>query len=282
MTTSLTIGDYEVTAVLDSPGPPRDPSTVFPTVPAKDWDPYRSFALDSEGMWLPDWCSHIIRAASGEGPVILVDSGMGDVVHQHTGKKGQLLNNLAALGIQPEDVDIVVTTHCHGDHIGWNVAYGEGNGTPALTFPSATHWIAARDWGHYTKPENSNPAFDKSVKPLKQLGALKLVEGVEQLAPGITTLPTNGHTPGHQCVLIESGGDTGVLTGDLFHNVVQVTEQTWCPTFDWNTDMSTESRQRLLNRAMNERWTVFTGHLPTGTSIGNIVSEAGKTVWKAL
>jgi glyoxylase-like metal-dependent hydrolase (beta-lactamase superfamily II) len=286
MTTSVTIGDYEITAVLDSPGAPRDPLTVFTSVPAEAWDPYRSFALDSDGLWVPEWRSHLVRATSGEGPVILVDAGMGDVVHEHTGERGQLLVNLSALGVQPSDVDVVVTTHCHGDHIGWNVSYtGEGDGesgTPSLTFPNATHWVASRDWEHYSKPEYANPAFDRSVKPLEALGALKLIEGVEQIAPGVATLPTNGHTPGHQCILIESGGETGVITGDLFHNVAQVTEQDWCPTFDLDTTMSTHSRRSLLSKAMDEEWVVFSGHLPTGSSIGHVVSDDGNTVWRPV
>lgn len=280
MTTSLTIGDYEITAVLDGPSTARDPGTIFTEVPADAWDPYRSFALTADGKWQPDWRSHLIRSTSGDGPKILVDAGMGDVVHEHTGERGKLLENLAALGVQPEDIDIVVTTHCHGDHIGWNVAY-DGD-TPSLTFPNATHWVASQDWEHYSKTENENPAFDKSVKPLESLGALKLIGGVEQLAPGISTLPTNGHTPGHQCILIESDGLTAVITGDLFHSVAQVTEQSWCPTFDWNTAMSTQSRKSLLSLALTQEWIVFTGHLTTGSSIGNVVSEGGKSVWKAL
>jgi glyoxylase-like metal-dependent hydrolase (beta-lactamase superfamily II) len=280
MTSSYTLGDYKIDVVLDVPAPPRDVSVVFESVPAEAWDPYRSFALDSNGMWITAYRGHLIRNVNGEGPVILVDTGMGDVVSEVTGEVGKLRENLGALGVQLEDIDIVVTTHCHGDHIGWNVLY-DGD-TPRLTFPNATHWIAALDWEFYSKPENANPAFDKSVKPLEALGALKLIGGVEQLAPGIATLPMNGHTPGHQCVLIESGGVTGVVTGDLFHNVAQITEQAWCPIFDWNTSMSTQSRRSLLTLASTQDWIVFSGHLETGQSIGNVVLEGGKSSWKPL
>ena len=280
MSTPITIGDYEVIPVLDAPGAPRDPETVFTTVPAEAWDPYRSFALSPEGKWITEYRSHVIRAKNGEGPVILVDTSMGPAVLEHTGEPGQLLNNLAAIGIQPGDVDIVVTTHCHGDHVGWNVLY-EGD-TPSLAFPNATYWIASRDWNHHIDPANPNPAFDKSVKPIEQLGALKLIDGVEIIAPGISTLPMNGHTPGHQCVLIESNGDSGVIIGDLFHNVAQVTEQAWCPSFDWNTTMSTHARRSLLSMAMSQEWIVFAGHLPTGINVGRVVSEGGKSTWQAL
>jgi glyoxylase-like metal-dependent hydrolase (beta-lactamase superfamily II) len=280
VTSSHTIGNYKINVVLDTPAPPRDVSAIFESVPAEAWDQYRSFALDSNGMWITAYRGHLIRNISGEGPIILVDTGMGDVVSDVTGEVGQLRENLSALGVQPDDIDIVVTTHCHGDHIGWNVMYDDD--TPRLTFPNATHWIASRDWEFYSKPENANPAFDKSVKPLEELGALKLVDGVEQLAPGIATLPMNGHTPGHQCVLVESGGKTGVLTGDLFHNVAQITEQTWCPVFDWNTQMSTQSRRSLLTLASTQDWIVFSGHLETGQSIGNVVLDGGKASWNPL
>jgi glyoxylase-like metal-dependent hydrolase (beta-lactamase superfamily II) len=231
-------------------------------------------------MYQSQWRGHIIRRASGSGPAILVDTGMGIGPHQHTGKKGELLDSLKKLGIKQEQVSAVVTTHCHGDHIGWNVTY-DGD-RPRPTFPNATYFIAANDWDHYTKPEVKNDAFDRGVRPLQGLGVLKLTKGVVEIAPGISTLPTNGHTPGHQCVLVQSGGQTGVLTGDLFHNVAQVSEQHWCPTFDWRTDLSTASRRWLMWRAQAEEWTVFSGHLPTGSSIGRIVDKNGKPAWQPV
>ena len=174
------------------------------------------------------------------------------------------------------DIDIVVTTHCHGDHIGWNISDGKP------TFLNATYRIAKNDWDFYSQADNVNPQFDASIRPLKAAGNLELVDGVVELARGITTYPTHGHTPGHQCVLVESGGETAVVTGDLFHNVAQVTEQTWCPTFDWNTDKSTASRKGLLARAQSENWTVCSGHLASGKSMGKVVDESGKSVWHAI
>lgn len=276
MTQSQTIGNYKITTVIDTLPGPRDPGQVFQSIPAEAWDPYRSFALDADGMWVTEFKSHLIRSTSKEGPIILVDSGSGPTDDD----QGKLLDNLNALGVQAADVDVVVTTHCHGDHIGWNVSYKDGK--PELTFPNAKHWVAKNDWDHHTQEANSDPAFDNSVKPLEDLGALKLVDGAETIAPGISIIPMNGHTPGHQNVLIESEGSTGVIIGDLFHNVAQVTEQTWCPVFDWNTDMSTECRQNLLGRAMNEQWIVFAGHLPTGSSIGRVIDDNGTSTWQPV
>jgi glyoxylase-like metal-dependent hydrolase (beta-lactamase superfamily II) len=266
MSVEYRIGDYLVSLVDDHPSVERDVTLVYPDVPRAAWAPFESIAFNKNGLFQATWRSHLVRRADGAGPKVLVDSGMGHGPHAHTGKNGNMLDNLRRLGVEPEEINAVVTTHCHGDHIGWNVTY-DGD-KPRLTFPFAKHYIAANDWAHYSKPGAGNAAFDRSVAPLKDLG--------------VTTLPTNGHTPGHQCVLVQSGGQSGVLTGDLFHSVAQVTEQTWCPTFDWRTDLSTASRRWLMWRAQVEEWIVFSGHLPTGTSIGRIVERDGKPAWQPV
>jgi glyoxylase-like metal-dependent hydrolase (beta-lactamase superfamily II) len=280
MSTEYRIGEYVVSAVDDHIGAPRETSDVYTDVTSADWDPYRRFALSREGKLQSQWRGHLVRKSDGTGPVILVDTGMGPGPYEHAGRNGELLDNLASLSVKLGDIDEVVTTHCHGDHIGWNVTW-DGD-SPSPTFSSAKYRVAVNDLEHYSQPENSNEAFARNVSPLRDLAVLRPVLGEIELAPGVTTLPTNGHTPGHQCVKIESGGQIGVITGDLFHNVAQVTEQRWCPVFDWRTDLSTASRIWLMWRAQMEGWIVFSGHLPTGSSIGRIVEREGKPAWDAV
>ena len=167
MTTEYAIGDYVVTAVDDHIGTPREKRVVFPEVTDGEWEPYRDIALNNIGQWQAQWRGHLIRRSDGSGPVILVDTGMGPGPHEHTGKHGQLLESLGALGVSPSDISFVVTTHCHGDHIGWNITRDD-EGMRA-TFSSARYYIAANDWEHYSKPENANEAFDQSVAPLDGL-----------------------------------------------------------------------------------------------------------------
>ncbi|MBI4219413.1 MAG: MBL fold metallo-hydrolase [Chloroflexi bacterium] len=280
MATSARIGRYLIGTLQDHESPERDPGQVYKDVPASAWTPYRSFALNENGKYRSQWRGHLIRPAAGGGPYILVDTGMGPGPHQHTGRAGEFLHSLAGEGVKPEQINVVVITHCHGDHIGWSITW---NGdSPLATFPNATYYIAANDWEHYSRPENANEAFNRSVRPLKNLGRLQLVSGETDIADGIRTLPANGHTPGHQCVLVGSEEQIGVLTGDLFHNVAQITEQTWCPVFDWNTTMSRASRQSVLGRAQKEGWLVFSGHLPIGRSIGRVVLKNGRPEWRHL
>lgn len=280
MTTEYEIGDYLISLVDDHIGTPRDKAVVYPEVPDSEWEPYRKIGLNDKGEFQAQWRGHLVRRKDGVGPKILVDTGMGPGPHEHTGKNGELLENLERLNVRPDEIDSVVTTHCHGDHIGWNVTWS-GDEAEA-TFPNATYHIAANDWNFYSQSENSNEGFDRYVAPLESLGNLKLITGEFTLAPGVTTLPTNGHTPGHQCVKVESQGQVAVITGDLFHNVAQVSEQHWCPTFDWRTDLSTASRRWLMWRAQSENWIVFSGHLPTGRSIGRIVQSGDKPEWEPV
>ena len=161
--------------VDDHIGAPREASGTYPDVTPAEWDPYRGFALSSEGKHLSQWRGHLIRRSDGTGPVILVDTGMGPGPYEHAGPNGELLDNLASLNVKPGDVDEVVTTHCHGDHIGWNLTW-DGN-SPRATFPSATYRVAANDLTHYSRTDVSNEAFDKNVLPLKELGVLQPVLG---------------------------------------------------------------------------------------------------------
>ncbi len=269
--TKIVVGDYEVWVVDDHIGVKREPGAVFVDVAASEWDVHRGYALTPDGYWEAQWRGHLIRRVDGTGPNILVDTGMGPGPYEHGPEQGELLDNLAVLGVGAADVDMVVITHCHGDHIGWNMQW-DGR----TTFPNATYHIARNDWTYYSDPANENDVFDAQVTPLEGTGQLKLVLGEVELMDGVTLLPTNGHTPGHQCVLIQSGGETAVVTGDLFHNVAQIREQHWCPVFDWRTDLSTASRRWILWRAISENWTVVSGHLPTGMSIGKVVEQDGE------
>ncbi len=275
--TQIIVGDYEISVIDDHIGFKRNPADVFVDVGSEEWDPHRHYALTPDGHWEAQWRGHLIRRVDGKGENVLVDTGAGPGPYEHGPPQGDLLTNLAALGVEPSDVDNVVTTHGHWDHIGWNLQIDGDSAT--TTFPNATYHVAQNDWDFYTDPANANDEFNTYVAPLGSTGQLKLVLGGLQLMEGVSLLPTNGHTPGHQCVLVQSGGETAVLTGDLFHNVAQIREQHWCPVFDWRQDLSTASRRWLLWRALAENWTVVSGHLPTGMSMGKVVELDSKPTW---
>ena len=162
--TQIKIGEYEISVVDDHIGLRRNPADVFVDVSSAEWDPHRDYALTSDGLWEAQWRGHLIRRSDGRGDNILVDTGMGPGPYEHGPPQGDLLTNLEKLGVNASDVNNVVTTHCHGDHIGWNM---QGTGASAsTTFPNATYHVAKNDWTFYSDPDNENDVFDVSSRPV--------------------------------------------------------------------------------------------------------------------
>jgi glyoxylase-like metal-dependent hydrolase (beta-lactamase superfamily II) len=166
--------------------------------------------------------------------------------------------------------------------VGWNVTV-EG-GKKRLTFPKARYLVPQGDWDHFTRAEvmEQNPPIGASVVALKELGAMELVKGEVTITPEITLAPTPGHTPGHQSVLVSSGGEKTMLVGDLFHSTVQLIETEWNVGADWDKQLAPKTRRTWLDRLERERALVGVGHLPIGSNIGHIVRLKGRRYWQAL
>ena len=278
--TQITVGDYNISVVDDHIGLRQDPADIFVDVTSEEWDPHRDYALTKQGLWQAQWRGNLIRRKDGKGRSVLVDTGAGPGPYENGPTKGELLNSLDDLGVRTSDIDHVVITHCRKEQTGWNVQYHRGSAE--TIFPNATYHVAKADWDYYTDPANSNDDFNENVAPLEGTGQLNLVVGELEVTSAVSIMPANGNTPGHQCVIVRSRGETAVVTGGLFHNAAQISEQHWCPNFDWRTDLSTASRRWLLWRAQAENWTVVSGHLPTGMSMGKIVGQDGKPTWEAV
>ena len=272
----LKIGKFNISLVNDLIGVKRDPSVVYPNVSKTDWDQYKSFAQNHDGTIQSTWRGYLLQT---DNKNILIDTSMGPGPYDHTKESGQFINNLNKLSVTPEDINYVYITHTHGDHIGWNINWDSGK--PVLTFPNAKYLVSKFDFDYYSK--NTNEDFEKQIIPLKQLGALELIEGRKEIAKNVFSLPTNGHTPGHQCLYLETNiKEKIVITGDLFHNEAQINEQFWCPIFDWNTVMSTISRLGLLNSAYKKDWIICTGHLSDDKAIGRIKSNDEGFYWDPI
>ena len=159
------------------------------------------------------------------------------------------LDHLAEAGWAPESVDAVVCTHLHVDHVGWNTRLMDGKWVP--TFPRARYLIGRKELEHWQgEPDEENQAIlSDSVRPILDAGLAELVEMDHVVSPEIRLTPTPGHTPGHVSVLIESEGETAVITGDLTHHPCQLAHPDWSPPFD--SDPKASARMR---RSMFEAW----------------------------
>ncbi len=270
-----TIGNVEILAISDG-NFDSDPAAVFPQVPADAWNPYRPL-LNAKGHMTVNIGCYLVRSA---GQTVLVDSGIGDKPRGFF-PKGRLPEELAAVGVRPEDVDIVAMTHLHIDHVGWNTVAAEGGWVPY--FPNARYVVTREEWEFWTEPERAAQAeyITDSVLPLALAGVAELVEGDYALTGELRLLPAPGHTPGHVCVAIASGAEAGVVLGDVAHHPAQLSEPGWHDVFDANPILAAESRRGLLERIERERMLVAAGHFaPPG--FGRIVKVDGRRSWRAL
>jgi glyoxylase-like metal-dependent hydrolase (beta-lactamase superfamily II) len=170
---------------------------------------------------------------------------------------------LKSVGAMPEEVTHVVLTHAHFDHvIGVTTLQGE-QFVPC--FPNARHYLGRADWEdpQMQADRNEPGAFEnKTLAVLQRYGLLTLVDGDQELMPGITLLHVPGETPGHQILQLTAGERTLYCLGDLYHDAVEVEQPTWMTSWSDPTTLLT-SRQRFSQRALVEQALLIAAHIPT-------------------
>lgn len=272
------MGNAEIVFALDMVPPPRPPDAFFEGVSAADWLPYQDILEDGQ---IQLYYGHFFVRSMGK--TVMVDTGMGPGPHPDRGNRtGDLLNQLRAQGVAPQDIDIVAHTHLHADHVGWNIDYSGGD--PKPYFPNARYLVPRLDWEHFTQPEHlaEAPQVRDSVLPLERLGLMDLVDEGHRITDEITTLDTPGHTPGHQVILISSRGEKAMIVGDAIHSSVQIQEPDWCAGVDTSKPDSRRSRHALLERAESEGYVVAAGHFHPRQHIGRVVRARGRRWWEAV
>ena len=289
MADKVMIGNVEIIPVLDMVPPPRDPTVMFPETSTADWAAHADALENGQlqlyyGVW-------VIRS---QGVTILVDTGMGPGPHPDRGNvEGKMFDRLREVlipadrlnntNVGPSDeINIIVHTHLHADHVGWNLRYS--GGMPAPYFRRARYLVPKADWDHFTAPENvdSAPYVQRQVVPLRRLRKMDLIEGEYNITDEVKTMPTPGHTPGHQAILISSQGEKAMVVGDVLHNKAQVQESSWCASFDLDKEQSRRSREKVLDMAEKEEYVIAAGHFTPGDHIGKVVRLEGRRYWQAL
>jgi glyoxylase-like metal-dependent hydrolase (beta-lactamase superfamily II) len=190
------------------------------------------------------------------GHAIMVDSGVGNgkrrvAVPGWDNLQTDFLSRLQATGVALGDIDYVVNTHLHFDHVGWHTELMDRTWQP--TFPDARYVMSAGEFGYWqSKPENEiadqHAGFSDSVLPAYEAGLVDLVADDHVVINGVRLMPTPGHTPHHVSVLIESGGQSAVITGDVAHHPCQLAHPGWGSASDFDPDLAYRSRMRLVER----------------------------------
>ncbi|MFE0413389.1 MBL fold metallo-hydrolase [Streptomyces tendae] len=276
-----TVGDVPVHRIDEVALPAATGSWLLPgatrdLVAGQPW--LRPHFADDEGTLRID--SHSFAFSVG-GSRVLVDTGIGNGKERanpawhdlHT----DFLQRLTAAGFPPDSVDLVILTHLHADHVGWNTRQEHGEWVP--TFPNARYLTSRTErefWAGYAMEEARRQMFRDSVYPVEEAGQLDLVdvpaEGVEAV-PGLRLVPTPGHTPGHIAVELTSRDRTALITGDCVHHPVQLAHPDVGACVDIDPERSEASRRELLGSLAGTDTLVLGTHFAPPTA-GRVVTHA--------
>ena len=229
--------------------------------------------------------SYVVRTPR---QTILVDTCCGNGRHRgpaspfHDLQTGYL-DNLRAVGLTPEDIDVVFCTHLHVDHVGWNVVQRDGRFIP--TFPNARYLFNRQDFEHRLACDQggqgsfaTRTAFRECVLPIVEDGLATFVDcrhAIEQeVDHDLTIVSLPGHCPGHMGLRISGSGGQGLITGDAIHHPIQLPRPDWFCASDLDPAQSTRTRRDLIERYADTDLVLLSGHF-AGTTAGRIVSRNG-------
>ena len=273
----MVVGSVEVIPVEDARGSPGTFAEFYSDVPAEAWEPYRALypELFAGERWRLPCRSYVLRS---RGRTILVDTGVGPpgIWTWQPEYEGRLLASLETAGVAPDDVDVVLLSHLHVDHVGWNT---DADGR--VVFARARfvlHRHAADAVPGRVGPDR--PHIARCIVPLLDGGLVDEVAGDIELAQGIVAIELPGHDVGHMGVRIASDRSEAVLFVDSTPHPAFLDEPGW--RFDADLDhAAAEATRRALIEELRDRDTLaVSGHYP-GNGIGRVVTRGGRTVWEA-
>lgn len=203
---------------------------------------------------------------------IMVDTCIGNEKRRRYGIHDQLqssfIEDLASLGVTPDMVDIVLCTHLHFDHVGWNTRRVDGKWVP--TFPNATYLFGREEWEELSKmPLDGGVDAEHivdSIQPIFDADLAEFVESRHQVCAELFLEPTPGHTVGHVSVNIESKGDKGVITGDLMHHPIQFAEPEMLSNFCLDKPLAAKTRKDFIDRHEQRQSLIIGSHFPKPTA----------------
>ena len=228
---SIGIGNVELISLGDGE-PIRSPFMPFPETTIEQWREFPEL-LDADEQIRSRYGTTAVRSG---GKLIIVDTGL-------QAPDGTLLVDMERRGVDRNAVDLVVFTHLHPDHVGWNLTDGQP------TFPNARYLIPRRDWDHWTQESvvANAPHISSQVLPLEGLKIMDLIDDDYRITDELATVSTPGHTPGHVSIVIASQGQRGYILGDVAHTPAQAHYTDWNPIFDVQPEASRSTRHAVLD-----------------------------------
>ena len=280
MTTQFKVGDIAIHRVVEQEAPFFPVLQFFPTLTKELFDENRSWLQpkyvdpESDKLLL---CiqSYLLRTPHHN---ILIDSCVGNDKPRPTRPFWNMMQSdryqksLAATGLGVNDIDFVMCTHLHTDHVGWNTRLDNGRWVP--TFPKAKYVFAERELGHWTERQKQDPAscpwVTDSVLPIVAAKREVVVKSDHTLNDQVQLIPSPGHTFDHYSVLVGKPGQDALITGDMVHSPLQMRYPELGMLADWDSKQAGESRRRLFGRFCDTSTLLCTAHFPS-PSTGRIV-----------
>jgi len=250
------IGEVKVTSIMES----AEPIPWSPQYPEHTADHYKKYDwlvprfVTPEGQIILAVQAFVLEAS---GRRIVVDTCVGNdksrEIPHCSGLQTAFLEDMTSAGFPPETIETVFCTHLHFDHVGWNTRLLDGRWIP--TFPRARYLFARREW-EYCQSLLTQKTVDvrhllDSVQPIFDAGLADLVDTNHRLSDELWLEPTHGHTPGHVSLHISSQGQDAIVTGDVFHNPIQVAEPEIASMFCVDKEMSRKTRREILSKYGN-------------------------------
>jgi len=256
---SITLGDFELTVFSDGTYF-LDGGNFFGVVPKVLWE--KKMKPDERNRVAVGLNSLLIRDGKH---TVLVETGIGNKLDPRMAKifapQAKLMDSLAAAQVAPEDIDVVINTHLHFDHCGWNTLR-QGDHVTA-TFPKAQYYVQEGEWRHGSQQHERDRVsyLSENYDPLIQAGKMHLLQGDQELLPGISVKVYPGHTRHMQAVMLKSQGKRACYISDLIPTTAHL-DLTWVMAFDLFPLETIESRKRVYEHALPEKWLMIFTHDP--------------------
>ncbi len=251
------VGSVKITALLDAPFL-QDLAYLSPEHAPELAAEYRD-SLNDRGLCTGAVSCYLIRTPDG---LALIDSGIGPRKRKGF-PAGHLDQALDRAGVRPADIDLVIHTHLHADHVGWNT-HPTLHGETEIFFPNARFVIQRNEWDYWMTPamidDPRNAVLRECVVPIRDADQVLLVDEDAQFLGAIGFIATPGHTPGHVAIDVNDGAEHALIIGDSSHHPFQVAHSNWASPMDLDPELAIRNRDRLFDLAADDHRLVIGGH----------------------
>ncbi len=196
-------------------------------------------------------------------------------------RDGKFLKNFEKFNLDRNDIDYVMCTHLHADHVGWNTMLSNGKWVP--TFPKAKYIFSKKDYDFFNNVKEGEQGYLSmidSVRPIVDHGQATLVDDNYTIDNYIDLIPTPGHTPGHICIKLNSKEKNGIFTGDLIHHPILISEPSIETNFCYDPKLAVMARKKFIDKNIDTNTIIFPAHF-SGSTAGYIKSSTYGNIFKS-